>query len=166
MPQTTSNSMNSWISKFTQFSLTYYQTPKFNVNVDGTEFLMNTLLVPTVSVANPDNESKYFINNAKLRDNKNNEVGDYNVTILCMKTNNYYYITVTNNITLNNGLILSWIASSKATSLTPAELLSGMVTECHVRSNVKVGENPYYNREFRIKVTTSGGNINFDIVMI
>ena len=157
--------MITWIKKFQQASEPVFIKPTFSVKVNGVDFLKNTVVIPTISVdPTIQSESRYFVSNAKLID-RDIELGDYNVTILCMKTT-YYYITVTSNITFNNGLTLNWVASSKATSLTPAELFNGMITECIVRSNVKAGINPYYNRDFKINVSTRDGNIYFNIIMI
>lgn len=168
------NSMKSWIYKFSETSVPVNYTPGFKLKIDGTDFLKKIGVIPVLnSEGATSSETSYFIGNSKLFDNNQNsstyekEVGDYSVSIINMKRDDYYYINTTNYLTLDNGLILTWLATSKVKTFTPAELFNGIVTNCITRSNIQGDKkNPYFNREFKISVSPNNGNIFFNVNMI
>ena len=61
-----------------------------------------------------------------------------------------------------DGLIVSWLTPSTLVNLELDSIINGMVTECIVDCNTKIGdESIFYGKTFNLKVSSSDGKIYF-----
>jgi hypothetical protein len=135
--------------------------------LDTSNFIQNCVAIPTSNIdTSSSNNSTYFSGRSPIYDSiKNIECGDCAASFLCIKTTNVY-VQIINYLSVNNGLVVSWLTPSTVTNLLIDEIANGMVTECIVYANTKIGVNPYYGMKFNLTVSSKNGRIYFDFVQL
>jgi hypothetical protein len=135
-----------------------------------TEFLESLIEIPATPIPPPPNfpnfhnsttASKYFagIANIYMPGDNQNSVGRCSASFLCFKNNHRFYTDISNFISVNNGLIVSWLTPTTLVNLALDSIINSMVTECIVVAATKIGVNPFYGETFNLVVSsiTSGG---------
>lgn len=137
----------------------------YYLNID--EFISNFITIPTTNyVEDSPNTSSYIAGRATLYKTKNDDkFGICSASFLCINTDNVF-VDIANYITLDNGLIISWLTPSTCANLEIDSIINSMVTECIVTASTKIGFNPYYGKKFNLKVKSKNGKICFDFKMI
>ncbi len=141
--------------------MTYY------LNV--TEFLNSLIEIPATPIPPPPGfpnfrnsttSSKYFagISNIYMAGARHS-IGRCSASFLCYKNNNRFYTDISNYISVDNGLIVSWLTPTTLADLALDSIINSMVTECIVVASTKIGVNPFYGDTFNLVVSsvTSGG---------
>lgn len=117
---------------------------------------------------NTTTDSKYFagIANIYLPGDDQNSVGRCSASFLCFKNNDRFYTDISNYISVDNGLIVSWLTPTTLINLELDSIINGMVTECIVVASTKIGPNPFYGETFNLVVSSDGQQIQFEFTNI
>ena len=131
-----------------------------------TDFINSLIEIPAKLVRNPHIQnttldSKYLagIANIYLPGDDQHSVGRCSASFLCYKTPQGFYTDISNYISVDNGLIVSWFTPTTLIDLKLDGIIHSMVTECIVVGSTKIGVNPFYGETFDLVVSsvTSGG---------
>ena len=117
---------------------------------------------------NTTTDSKYFagIANIYIAGDGQNSVGRCSASFLCYKNDNRFYTDISNYISVDNGLIVSWLTPTTLINLELDSIINGMVTECIVVASTKIGPNPFYGETFNLIVSSNGQQIQFEFTQI
>ena len=88
--------------------------------------------------------------------------GRCSASFLCYKNNHRFYTDISNYISVDNGLIVSWFTPTTLINLEVDNIINGMVTECIVVAATKIGPNPFYGETFNLCVSSDGLQIQFE----
>ena len=154
-------------------SMTYFLKVK--------EFIESLIEIPATPIPPPPHfpnfhnsttDSKYLagIANIYIPGDNQNSVGRCSASFLCFKNNHRFYTDISNFISVNNGLIVSWLTPTTLINLELDSIINGMVTECIVVASTKIGPNPFFGETFNLVVSSerSGGEeqIKFEFTNI
>src|SRR6266536_942060 len=92
--------------------------------------------------------------------------GRCSASFLCYKHNHRFYTYISNYISVDNGLIVSWFTPTTLINLEVDSIINGMVTECIVVAATKIGPNPFYGETFNLVVSSDGQQIQFEFTNI
>lgn len=139
----------------TERSFTYY------LNI--TDFADSFIEIPTsnVSVSSTTISSKYLAGRAPLYDQNNHKVGTCSASFLCMNTGDGIFNDISNYISVDNGLIVTWFTPTTLINLELDTIINSMVTVCLVEATTKVGVNPFYGQTFSLVVSSDTQKIYF-----
>lgn len=137
--------------------LTYY------LNVS--DFIQSFIEIPTSNVAGDSSTiaSSYLAGRAPLYDKHNKKVGTCSASFLNMQNADSIFTDISNYISVDNGLIITWFTPTTLINLELDTIVHGMVTECLVHATTKVGVNPFYGKEFNMIVSSDDGKIYFKL---
>ena len=155
-------------------SMTYFLKVK--------EFIESLIEIPATPIPPPPphfpnfhnstTDSKYLagIANIYIPGDNQNSVGRCSASFLCFKNNHRFYTDISNFISVNNGLIVSWLTPTTLINLELDSIINSMVTECIVVASTKIGPNPFFGETFNLVVSSerSGGEeqIKFEFTNI
>lgn len=127
------------------------------------DFIESFIEIPTsnVSLDSPTTASSYLAGRAVLYNRKNKEVGICSASFLSMQNEKGIYTDISNFISVDNGLIVSWFTPTKPINLELDSILNSMVTECIVVASTKIGNNPFYGKTFNLVVSSDDEKIYF-----
>ena len=140
-----------------------------------TDFINSLIEIPAKPVKishhqNTTTDSKYFagISNIYIPGDDQHSVGRCSASFLCFKNDNRFYTDISNYISVDNGLIVSWLTPTTLINLELDSIINGMVTECIVVAATKIGPNPFYGETFNLVVSSqmSGQQIQFQFTQI
>jgi len=119
-------------------------------------------------IHNTTTDSKYFagIANVYIPGDDQVSVGRCSASFLCFKNNDRFYTDISNYISVDNGLIVSWLTPTTLINLELDSIINGMVTECIVVAATKIGPNPFYGETFNLVVSSDGRQIQFEFTNI
>ena len=127
---------------------------------------------PATPIPNPPHnrttDSKYLagISNIYMPGANRRSVGRCSASFLCFKNDNRFYTDISNYISVDNGLIVSWLTPTTLIDLELDSIINGMVTECIVVAATKIGPNPFYGETFNLVVSSDGQQIQFEFTQI
>jgi Coenzyme PQQ synthesis protein D (PqqD) len=140
-----------------------------------TDFINSLIEIPAKPIRNPHihnttTDSKYFagIANIYMPGDDQHSVGRCSASFLCFKNDQRFYTDISNYISVDNGLIVSWLTPTTLINLELDSIINSMVTECIVVAATKIGPNPFYGETFNLVVSSqmSGQQIQFDFTNI
>lgn len=151
--------INSAISALPE-SFTYYLV----IN----DFAASMIAIPTsnVSVSSPTLSSSYLAGRASVYDSNDLPVGTCSASFLCMETAQNIYSDISNYLSTDDGLIVSWFSPTTLLNLDLDSIINGMVTECIVTVTTKVGLAPLFGQTFDLVVSSQAGKIYFQFTRI
>lgn len=140
-----------------QAKLSYYLYTK--------DFIESFIAIPTsnVSVDSSTISSKYLAGRAALYNAKGKKVGTCSASFLCMQNEDGIYTDISNYLSVDNGLVISWFTPTTLINLALDSVLHSMVTECIVKASTKVGFNPFYGKTFNMIVSSDNKKIYFKL---
>jgi len=146
------------------------------------EFIASLIEIPAMPIPTPtptprphfpdfDNTttaSKYLagIANIYMSSDNQNSVGRCSASFLCFKNNHRFFTDISNYISVNNGLIVSWLTPTTLVNLELDNIINSMVTECIVVAATKIGPNPFFGETFNLVVSSDGQQIQFEFTQI
>ena len=152
-------------------SMTYFLKVK--------EFIESLIEIPATPIPPPPpphfpnfhnstTDSKYLagIANIYIPGDNQNSVGRCSASFLCFKNNHRFYTDISNYISVDNGLIVSWLTPTTLINLELDNIINSMVTECIVVAATKIGPNPFYGETFNLVVSSDGQQIQFEFTNI
>lgn len=139
----------SYYLYISDFIASFIQIPTSNVSADST----------TVS-------SKYLAGRAPVYNLQGEKVGICSASFLCMQTGDGIFTDISNYLSIDNGLIVSWFTPTTLINLELDSIVHSMVTECIVTASTKVGFNPFYGKKFNMIVSSDNEKIYFKLSRI
>ena len=139
-----------------------------------TDFINSLIEIPARPIRghgihNTTTDSKYLagIANIYVPGDDQHSVGRCSAAFLCFKNDQRFYTDISNYISVDNGLIVSWLTPTTLVNLALDSIINGMVTECIVVASTKIGPNPFYGETFNLVVSSqmSGQQIQFDFTI-
>ncbi len=136
-----------------------------------TDFINSLIEIPARPIRghgihNTTTDSKYLagIANIYIPGDDQHSVGRCSASFLCYKNDERFYTDISNYISVDNGLIVSWLTPTTLVNLALDSIVNGMVTECIVVASTKIGVNPFYGETFNLVVSSqmSGQQIQFE----
>lgn len=144
-------------SNSTQFSQqTYY--------LYISDFALSFIEIPTSNVS-PEGStiaSEYLAGRAAIYNMNNEKAGTCSASFLCIQNADGIYTDISNYISVDNGLIVSWFTPTTLINLELDTIINSMVTECIVEASTKIGINPFYGQTFSLIVSSDGEKIYFE----
>lgn len=128
------------------------------------DFAQSFIEIPTSNVSGDSTtiSSKYLAGRAALYNEANIKAGTCSASFLCMQNGDGIYTDISNFISANNGLIVTWFTPTKLVNLELDSIIHSMVTECMVEATTKVGVNPFYGQTFSLVVSSDDEKIYFE----
>lgn len=105
--------------------------------------------------------STYLAGRAAIYDTNNVKVGTCSASFLCMQNADGIYTDISNYLSVNNGLVVSWFTPTTLINLKLDSIIHSMVTECMVTASTKIGFNPFYGQTFNLIVSSDDQKIYF-----
>jgi hypothetical protein len=132
------------------------------------DFIKSFIAIPTSNVAVDSStiSSQYLAGRASIYNKYNQKVGTCSASFLCMQNENGIYTDISNYLSVDNGLIISWFTPTKLINLELDSILHSMVTECIVIASTKIGVNPFYGKKFNMIVSADDKKIYFKLSSI
>lgn len=129
------------------------------------DFIQSFIEIPTsnVLVDSSTISSKYLAGRAPVYDTQNKKVGTCSASFLCIQNSDNIFTDISNYLSIDNGLIISWFTPSTLANLELDSVVHSMVTECIVTASTKVGVNPFYGQKFNMVVSADGTKIYFNL---
>lgn len=129
------------------------------------DFIKSFIEISTSNVAVDSStiNSEYLAGRAALYNVRDEKVGTCSASFLCMQNADGIYTDISNYLSVDNGLVISWFTPTTLINLEVDSLVHSMVTECLVVASTKVGFNPFYGKTFNMIVSSDGGKIYFKL---
>ena len=125
---------------------------------------------PPPHIVNSTTDSKYFagIANIYIPGDDQNSVGRCSASFLCFKNDERFYTDISNFISVDNGLIVSWFTPTTLINLALDSIINSMVTECIVVAATQIlpNPNPFFGETFNLVVSSDGLHIQFEFTQI
>lgn len=127
------------------------------------DFANSFIEIPTSNVSGGSSTiaSSYLAGRAPIYDANHLKVGTCSASFLNMQTDDGIFTDISNYLSADNGLIVTWFSPTKLINLEIDSIINSMVTECIVMSTTKIGFNPFYGQTFNLIVSSDGQNIYF-----
>lgn len=127
------------------------------------DFAQSFIEIPTSNVSGEGStiSSKYLAGRAAIYNEDNTKSGTCSASFLCMQNEDGIYTDISNFLSANNGLIVSWFTPTTLINLELDSIIHSMVTECMVEASTKVGFNPFYEQTFNLVVSSDDEKIYF-----
>ena len=127
------------------------------------DFIQSFIEIPTsnVLVDSSTISSAYLAGRATLYNEQNEIAGTCSASFLCMQNENGIYTDISNYLSVNNGLVISWFTPTTLINLELDSIIHSMVTECIVVASTKIGFNPFYGQKFNMIVSSDAEKIYF-----
>lgn len=141
---------------------------KLSYYLNTADFIASMIEIPTsnVLVDSTTISSDYLAGLAPLYNSFNEKVGVCSASFLCIQNANGIYTDISNYISVDNGLIITWFTPTTLINLELDTIIHSMVTECIVTATTKVGFNPFYGKKFNMIVSSDQQKIYFELTEI
>jgi len=132
------------------------------------DFINSFIEIPTSNVAVDSStiSSRYLAGRAAIYNGLNQKVGTCSASFLCMQNADGIYTDISNYLSVDNGLIVTWFTPTKLINLELDSIIHSMVTECLVIASTKIGFNPFYGKKFNMIVSSDDERIYFDLTKL
>ena len=132
------------------------------------DFINSFIEIPTsnVTVDSSTISSTYLAGRAPIYNKQNEKVGTCSASFLCMQNADGIYTDISNYLSVDNGLIVSWFTPTTLINLELDSIIHSMVTECIVMASTKIGFNPFYGKTFNMIVSSDDKKIYFKLYKI
>jgi hypothetical protein len=140
-----------------------------------TDFINSLIEIPAKPIKKPHihnttTDSKYLagVTNIYIPGDDQNSVGHCSASFLCFKNDQRFFTDISNYISVDNGLIVSWFTPTTLIDLELDSVINSMVTECIVVAATQIlpNPNPFYGETFNLVVSSDGLHIQFDFTNI
>jgi hypothetical protein len=132
------------------------------------DFINSFIEIPTsnCSVDSSTISSTYLAGRASIYNVQDEKVGTCSASFLCMQNEDGIYTDISNYLSVDNGLIVSWFTPTTLINLELDSIIHSMVTECIVVASTKIGFNPFYGKTFNMIVSSDDEKIYFKLSKI
>ncbi|MBN9376825.1 MAG: hypothetical protein BGO14_01500 [Chlamydiales bacterium 38-26] len=132
------------------------------------DFINSFIEIPTSNVSSSSStvSSRYLAGRAPLYNKQNEKVGTCSASFLCMQNADGIYTDISNYLSVDNGLIISWFTPTRLINLELDSIVHSMITQCIVKASTKIGFNPFYGKTFNMVVSSDDQKIYFKLYKI
>lgn len=132
------------------------------------DFVNSFIEIPSSNVSADSStvSSRYLAGRAPIYNQLGLKAGTCSASFLCMDNGTTIFTDISNYLSVDNGLIVSWFTPTTLLNLELDTITRSMVTECIVVASTKVGFNPYYGKTFNMIVSSDGQKIYFKLSKI
>jgi len=132
------------------------------------DFVNSFIQIPSSNVSGSSStiSSTYLAGRAQAYNKKNKQVGTCSASFLCMQNANGIFTDISNYLSIDNGLIISWFTPTTLINLELDSIVNSMVTECIVKASTKIGSNPFYGKKYNMIVSSDQTKIYFKLKRI
>lgn len=143
------------------YSFTAQKTITYYLNI--ADFAKSFIKIPTSNVSSQSSTkaSSYLAGLAPIYDVNNKKFGTCSASFLSMKTKDGIFTDISNYLSADNGLIVTWFTPTKLINLKLDSIIHSMVTQCIVTVTTKIGFSPFFGQTFNLIVSSNGGRIYF-----
>lgn len=129
------------------------------------DFIKSFIEIPTSNVLGESTtiSSTYLAGRASIYNAQDEIVGTCSASFLCMQNEHGIYTDISNYLSVDNGLIVTWFTPTTLINLELDSIVHSMVTECIVVASTKVGFNPFYGKTFDMIVSSDDEKIYFNL---
>lgn len=129
------------------------------------DFINSFIEIPTSNVSGSSStiSSKYLAGRAPIYNVKDKKSGTCSASFLCMQNADGIYTDISNYLSVDNGLVISWFTPTTLIILELDSIVHSMVTECIVIASTKIGVNPFYGKTFNMIVSSDNEKIYFKL---
>lgn len=129
------------------------------------DFIQSFIEIPTSNVSGSSStiSSKYLAGRAPIYNRKDRKIGNCSASFLCMQNVDGIYTDISNYLSVDNGLVVSWFTPTTLINLELDSIVHSMVTECIVVASTKIGFNPFYGKTFNMIVSSDNEKIYFQL---
>lgn len=140
-----------------------YKNLSYYLNIS--DFISSFIEIPTFNVLSDSStvSSKYLAGRAPIYNSLNEKVGVCSASFLCMQNADGIFTDISNYLSVDNGLVISWFTPSTLINLELDSIVHSMVTECIVIASTKIGFNPFYGKKFNMIVSSDSEKIYFKL---
>ncbi|MBS0626625.1 MAG: hypothetical protein JSS09_00250 [Verrucomicrobia bacterium] len=133
-----------------------------------TDFADSFIQIPTSNVSGESSTtaSSYLAGRASIYNVNNEKVGTCSASFLSMQNADGIYTDISNYLSVDSGLIVSWFTPTKLINLELDSIINSMVTECIVKATTKILLNPFYGQTFNLVVSSDDQKIYFEFSRI
>lgn len=148
---------------FKEYLAKYGTKQKLLYYLNISDFAQSFIEIPTsnISADSSTTSSKYLAGRAPIYDVNNQKIGTCSASFLCMQNEDGIFTDISNYLSVDNGLIVSWFTPTKLINLELDSILHSMVTQCIVVASTKIGFNPFYGMTFNLTVSSDDEKIYF-----
>lgn len=132
------------------------------------DFAKSFIQIPTSNVSgeSPTKASSYLAGRAPIYDVNNKKFGTCSASFLSMKTEDGIFTDISNYLSADNGLIVTWFTPTTLINLELDSIINSMVTQCIVAVTTKVGFSPFFGQTFNLIVSSDSEKIYFQFSKI
>lgn len=132
------------------------------------DFAKSFIEIPTSNVSGDSStiSSCYLAGRASIYNTQDQKVGTCSASFLCMQNADGIYTDISNYLSVDNGLVVSWFTPTTLLNLELDSIIHSMVTECIVVASTKIGFNPFYGKTFNMIVSSDNQKIYFTLTEI
>lgn len=132
------------------------------------DFANSFIQIPTSNVSGSSSTiaSSYLAGRAPIYDVNNNKFGTCSASFLSMQTGDGIFTDISNYLSANNGLIVTWFTPTTLVNLALDSIINSMVTQCIVTVTTKIGVSPFFGQTFNLIVSSDGTKIYFQFTQI
>ena len=132
------------------------------------DFISSFIEIPTsnVLVDSSTISSTYLAGRAPIYVKSGRKVGTCSASFLCMQNSDGIFTDISNYLSVDNGLIVSWLTPTTLINLELDSIVHSMVTECIVKASTKIGFNPFYGKTYNMIVSSTDDKIYFQLTRI
>ena len=134
--------------------------------VNISDFAQSFIEIPTsnVTVNSSTISSSYLAGRAAVYSMSNKQVGTCSASFLCMQNANGIFADISNHLSINNGLVVSWLTPATLVNLELNTIVGSMVTKCNVEVSTGTGPSPFFGQKYSLIVSSDGAKIYFSFV--
>lgn len=150
------------------YCVNYTQPTTITHYLNIADFEKSFIEIPTSNVSGESStiDSSYLAGRAPIYNLNNMKVGTCSASFLSMKNQDGIFTDISNYLSADNGLIVTWFTPTKLINLELDSIINSMVTECTVVVTTKIGFSPFFGQTFNLIVSSSGGKIYFQFSRI
>ena len=127
------------------------------------DFSQSFIEIPTSNVAVNSStiSSRYLAGRAAIYNMNNQQVGTCSASFLCMQNAGGIFADISNHLSVNNGLVVSWPTPATLANLELDTIVGSMVTKCSVVASTNIGSSPFFGKTYSLVVSSDGAKIYF-----
>ena len=127
------------------------------------DFENSFVQIPTSNVSGGSSTlaSSYFAGTAPIYDANNTKVGEESATFVSIMNNDGVFSSISNNLSTNDGLGVSWSTPAKPVDLQLDSIVNSMASENMVSSSVKIGSSTTFGQKYDLAVSADSTNVYF-----
>lgn len=150
------------------YSVNHTEPKTITYYLNIADFAESFIQIPTSNVAVDSStiDSSYLAGRAPIYNVNNVKVGTCSASFLSMQTADGIYTDISNYLSADNGLIVTWFTPTTLINLELDSIINSMVTECTVVATTKVGFAPFFGQTFDLIVSSDSGKIYFQFTRI